>query len=112
MPLQPTIAEVRYETPLDALKRALDAAGIAYDPTRLDNNRDYYESKQSELSSFQREAARLAGNHNVDDPIDKALLGLQISQRVLEALRPVKPEKRTAVLRAASLLLLGKDIGE
>jgi hypothetical protein len=105
-------AEVRYETPLDALKRALDSAGIAYDPTRLDNNRDYYESKQSELSSFQRETARLAGNHNIDDPIDKALLEFQVAQRVLEALRPVKPEKRVAVLRAASLLLLGEDTGK
>jgi len=104
--------EVRYETPLDALKRALSAAGIAYDPTRLDNNRDYYELKQSELSSLQREKARLAGNHNTNDPIDKSLLELQIAQRVLEALRPVKPGKRLSVLRAASLLLLGKDIVE
>ena len=105
MPLQPTIAEVRFETPLDALKAALVKAGIAFDSNRLDGDRDYYESMQLALVP-----------HSLvkppDDPIDKALLELQISQRVLEALRPVKPEKRLAVLRAASLLLLGKDIGE
>lgn len=102
-------------TPLDALKEALAKAGIPFDPTRLDNNRDYYERKQEELESYQRETARLAGRANLpptEDPIDKALLELQISQRVLEALRPVAPEKRLQVLRAASLLLLGKDIGE
>ena len=39
MPLQPTIAEVRFETPLDALKAALVKAGIAFDSNRLDGDR-------------------------------------------------------------------------
>lgn len=102
-------------TPLNALADALLRANIPFDPTRLDNNREYYEQKQAELESYQRETARLASQGKLpptDDPIDKALRELQISQRVLEALRPVPPEKRMQVLRAASLLLLGKDIGE
>lgn len=47
-----------------------------------------------------------------EEALDKAEDELKTQREVIKILRKVAPEKRLRVLRASSILLLGKDLSE